>query len=836
MKSLLLGRWWLLLLAICLRSPSTEAATRAFDNDASDGDWFNATNWDPDGTPAPSDELIVNAGVPTAGSLVEVSNGGSVLLDGETAGAGLDQLYPGRSGGGAFTVRGGADLTTAGFAFLGWFDGSAGDMVLTGDGSTWIADALVGVGRAFNTSATTTGTLTISDGADFNGVGFEVGGRTLATGTLTIDAAAATTSSTVTVGAFGFGTANVLNGGTLETTTGGVTIGSGSIGEGQLDVDGGSVAAAGGMSIGNAGVGLLEIRNGGTVGVGPNTVFVGGAAGSSGRVVIHGEGSTFAAERSIQVGNRGLGGMEVTGGAAVTSGSTFFGVFGELADGTGRIDGEGSTWTTTGQTGIGFESVGLLEITNGGLFNGWQTLIGNEGTGDGELYVSDGGAYEGSDVLYAGSRGFGALTVETGGTVVNDGRGAIGVSVGSEGDATVTDPGSVWTVNNELLVGWSGVGYLNVLDGGVVNSDTGIIAQGIGSFGNAVVSGTGSRWKNANDLTVGSLGEGLLLVTDGGTATAVNGLIAPSTDATGSAFVGDLAPDDPSTATAVWDLSGALSVGGSLFGAMGPGDLTIGNDGEVWVAGDTLVWSTGTLNLEGGALQTGGLDVSTGAFNFTAGTLSADTVTGDVLNQRGTVAPSGSTTITGDYNQLTAATLQVELGGLTPGTEHDQLIIDGATLDLAGTLELAHLAGYEMSVGDTFDVVTFTGVLNGSFEAITTSSLAGLGFEVAVTYGTGTITVEVLSVTPPLPGDYNGDGTVDAGDYTVWRDSEGMPAGTVVNDVDGGVIGLAQYNTWVANFGATNPGGNSIPEPSGGAVLFTAALLLSRRRPWLTRS
>ncbi|MEO1496835.1 MAG: hypothetical protein AAFV43_06755 [Planctomycetota bacterium] len=474
----------------------------------------------------------------------------------------------------------------------------------------------------------------------------------------------------------------------------------------------------------------------------------------------------------------------------------------------------------------------MVEVANGGVFNGWQTLIGDRATGDGELYVYGGGAYDGSDVLYVGSQGFGALTIETGGTVENDGRGAIGVSAGSEGDAVVADAGSVWNVNNELLVGWSGVGFLSVSDGGVVNSDTSIIAQGIGSAGGAAVIGVGSQWNTANDLSVGSLGEGLLLVSDGGTVTAVNGLIAASTDATGSVLVGDLDPNDPLTDTGVWDLSGSLSVGGPLLGPGGPGDLTISNDGEVRVAGDTLVWGPGELFLDGGVLKTGGLDVSVGVFSFTAGTLQADTVTGDVVNEGGVVAPGsspGSTTILGDYTQLAAATLQIELGGLTPGSEHDQLIVDGAMLNLAGTLELMHLDEHELSVGDLFEVVTFTGTLDGVFDTVTTSSDAGIEFDVVVTYGAGVVTVEVLSITATLAGDFNGDGAVDNDDLNLLLSNWGentVPA-EWVNGFEG-LVDNDELNALLVGWGAGV--GAPVPEPAAGVLVGVALVTAARRR------
>ena len=90
---------------------------------------------------------------------------------------------------------------------------------------------------------------------------------------------------------------------------------------------------------------------------------------------------------------------------------------------------------------------------------------------------------------------------------------------------------------------------------------------------------------------------------------------------------------------------------------------------------------------------------------------------------------------------------------------------------------------------------------------------------------------------PPLPGDYNVDGEVDAADYTTWRNNLGAPAGTLPNDTDGGPIGAAQYATWKANFGTTTTGSaaqqvGAVPEPTSlwlGAIGLCVGLLGCRR-------
>ena len=57
-----------------------------------------------------------------------------------------------------------------------------------------------------------------------------------------------------------------------------------------------------------------------------------------------------------------------------------------------------------------------------------------------------------------------------------------------------------------------------------------------------------------------------------------------------------------------------------------------------------------------------------------------------------------------------------------------------------------------------------------------------------------------------VPGDYNGDGIVDARDYVVWRNSVGQTV-TFFDAADGngdGTINAGDYSVWRANFGATS--------------------------------
>jgi hypothetical protein len=106
-------------------------------------------------------------------------------------------------------------------------------------------------------------------------------------------------------------------------------------------------------------------------------------------------------------------------------------------------------------------------------------------------------------------------------------------------------------------------------------------------------------------------------------------------------------------------------------------------------------------------------------------------------------------------------------------------------------------------------------MVSGNTATLTLPLSFHLGGGTPVVQLTGTLTA-TASLVAELQGDYNGDGIVNAADYTVWRDG-GSP-----DDSQAG------YDLWKANFGTSGSGSGSaaVPEPAGVALGLVGLLSL----------
>ncbi|MEX2092104.1 MAG: hypothetical protein WD971_05475 [Pirellulales bacterium] len=145
------------------------------------------------------------------------------------------------------------------------------------------------------------------------------------------------------------------------------------------------------------------------------------------------------------------------------------------------------------------------------------------------------------------------------------------------------------------------------------------------------------------------------------------------------------------------------------------------------------------------------------------------------------------------------------------------------------------------------DTMTFAGTLlpKDGFNSLTDANAFGLAMNnpnnISVTPNSPTRfpnSPGQIDLRPPVTtGDYNEDGTVDAADYTVWRDTfgqAGVPLGSGADGVADGTIDSLDYDFWKLHFGEVIGGAGSggiaaaaiVPEPAALALSIPGILAL----------
>ncbi len=431
-------------------------------------------------------------------------------------------LGAGWQGNGSLTIRDGITVQSNN-GFIGSLPGSTGVGAIRGFGSTWANSSHVHVGRYGN------GTLNVSDGATVNdGIG-HIGEFSGATGTVTVDGSDSTWTNidSLYVGENGSGTLNITGGSTVRNNT-------------RYIVPGLTGYYAG---------------------------FIGWASGSTGEVTV--SASTWDNGGDLYIGREGSGVLNISNNGIVMVGRITY--VGYSAESTGTIAFDNGTLTTRSLRASPANLTGNGTINTRGLLSdvdlvfdanhGLKQTLSFAGPSNSDIAVHlDMSDPLNVDELGAGYRGAGSLSVRDG-VSVTSGTGCIGYMAGSTGEATVTGPGSTWTISLEngpddptggtaLIVGNYGSGKLSITNGGRViapitrHIDIGANA---GSTGEVVVDGPGSTWSlggtdqfqywYTGSLAVGKYGNGTLRITGGASVSAYYCDIGQSWQGTGNVMV-----------------------------------------------------------------------------------------------------------------------------------------------------------------------------------------------------------------------------------------------------------------------------------------------------------
>jgi T5SS/PEP-CTERM-associated repeat protein len=804
---------------------------------------------------------VRSGGFVSAGDMVigDLTGGeGRVEIEGAGSRVAVQNIYVGEGGNGILEITSGGRLDTcpadacnvgSGLAYV--INGGAARV--SGVGSTWVAGS--NLAGALVVGGTGPGTLTVENGAHVE------------TGGLLLVAHPAVGMGTVNFHGGSIKAVDVLRQGTFNWT------------DGTLTIDGGAFENNGDNLTINGGdaddLPTLHLAKGGFFSGMGALLTIGDTR--QGAVIMSGAGSPIQQIRTdIGAIDGGSGVLTVTNGAQFTAtGDVNLGGTEFMAGGSGTlnvdaastvvVDDELRLWPggTANVNGGTLEFAANLLHPNGGKINfnaGRIVLLGDAELFDARLDPILGPTHElgvGRTIhLEQGPVDLDASLNVAGGTFSGD---SFNLFFGR----TITLAGGQVTMSNNINI--SGRIFVNsgrLAAADIANNSSGeihlagplatVAAGGLDNFG--LLGGTGRV-----DAMLHNRDTGQVRVGPGERLTFANGphdndgLI----DLNGGTieFDGLLRNNlaDPSTGliaarNGTLRFHGGVTNAGSIVMSAGVMDVfgDIDNVAASPTTGRIVVSGGGTANFYDDITNSGSINVSAaGTLESTAvffGSLSGNGVGGggNVFIE-GDARPGfspGVMSFGGDVTFGPFASVAIELAGTTPGAEYDQIVVIG-NLALDGTLEVSLINDFIPSAGQSFNLLDWGG-LAGTFSSLTLPALSGLAWNTSQLYTTGVISV---AAAPVLLGDYNNNGTVDAADYTVWRNMLGQTVaagsgadGTGPLGVPDGLVDRLDYDFWKSHYGNTIASGSSstvtVPEPSC-AIMFLLALAVlstSRRR------
>jgi len=558
------------------------------------------------------------------------------------------------------------------------------------NGANWSTGAMPGTADSavIDLDGTYTVTLDVSDTVGYLNVGGTTGAQTfsMAGSTLAIDSGAV----------FGPTAVYALSGGTL---TGPATV----VIDGALDWTGGTMSDSGATEIGPGGLATVSspgpmylsqrtFRNFGTM------TWVSGAtwqlSGLSPTQFINESGATLtlAAPLTLRWATTAAGKELINNGTIVASAGATIDV---LLTQNGTITVGAVTLDLSGAGSLG----GTVDVAAGG-----NLRISNSFT------VVPGFTFTGLGLVEVAVPGVAGLTIQAGDSLVLPRLVQTSGNVQGDGALTITDS-LHWASGFQI-----GTGTTYVIDTAVAyltTASTKELAQRtFRNFGTLI-------WDNGS---VGLAGAGpTQLVNEAGATLTIAGARTLTFGST------------PSTGKELLNNGTVLSQPG--VGNQTTIDVAFTNNG-------TLVLDPGTTSLIGTfSHPTGALLRGNGTLDLSSATIVGGTLAGDV--EPGT--SPGMMTITGDFPQDAASSLNIEFAGAVAGTGYDVLNVTGAAT-LNGVLTVLDTVGFTPAAG-LYPIMTF-GTRTGAFSSVTIPTFAGLTVDTLYTSGQTPDTLYYVVVDP----------------------------------------------------------------------------------------
>jgi hypothetical protein len=664
--------------------------------------------------------LSICSGPSTNTGKLEATNGGTLTLEGNTEGAGtfdntgggiihaepssIVQLY------GSAIVKNGT-LTTSGSGAV-QCAGNNGFCTLDGATNSGTHQVVSG-GEYLANTITNNGSFQV--GTISTGVNLDISGNVILKGTGTLSMS---NLSTNTLFGYGQGTGATLTNQSTIQGSGTIQPGCSNTFNNQHIVNANQstplyISICNGPS---ANTGTLEATNGGTL------VLEGNSEGAG---TFDNTGGTIHADASSTV--------VLYDSAIVKNGNLT-----SSNPGKTQCNGSNGDCTLDGATLSGTHQVitGAERLTNTVANNGSFQMLGTN-SNNVSLYIYGSPVLAGSGTLTMGGPGntiFGFYQPSPGNTLTNESTIQGGGTINPSSGNNFINQHIVSATQNLTINGnFTNPGTLKVSKGRTLYISGGLFSN---FSGNTLTGGkymvTGSLLFDGASIANNAAG----IILTGTTAlignqSAVNALTGFSTNENTSSFTVTGGQQFATT------LSGNFSNAGKVTAAKNSAFKVLCNPSfvcnYVQTAGTTtvdgvLTVAVGNVSLQGGKLfGTGTVAASVNS--------KASVTAGDTLTKAGTLSVS-------TYTQESTASLNVQIGGTTLGTQYSRLAVaNGASL--AGTLKIKLINGFVPAIGNTFTVLTGSAV-TGKFATVNGLSINSTE-HFTIAYNATNVTLTVVS-------------------------------------------------------------------------------------------